>query len=209
VPALGLAVTVVGFDLDMTLIDPRRGVTETMARLSEATGRYVDGDLVASRLGPPLDVELAHWFPADEVQAAGALYRELYVEHAIPLTVLLPGAAEAVAAARSDGGRVVVITAKLEANAVLTLEALGVVVDEVLGWRWGAQKSAALVDTGARVYVGDHVSDVGAAAGAGVPCVAVPTGPCTAADLVAAGATTVLGSLEEFPAWWESARMTL
>ena len=197
----------VGFDLDMTLIDPRRGVAATMRGLSELTGRHIDGELVCSRLGPPLDVELAEWFPAEEVSSAGALYRELYVEHAVPVTVLLPGAAEAVALVREAGAKAIVITAKLEANAMLTLAHLGLEVDEVLGWRWGPQKTETLLARGASLYVGDHVSDVESARAAGVPCVAVASGPCSHGELAAAGATEVLGSLVEFPEWWASARM--
>jgi phosphoglycolate phosphatase len=199
--------TVVGFDLDMTLIDPREGIVATCVAVSEATGRHIDGHVVASRLGPPLDIELAHWFPADEVPAAGDVFRALYVDHAIPRTTLLPGAAEAVAAVRDAGGTVVVITAKLETNAVLTLDHLGLAVDAVVGWRWGPQKTETLLSRGASLYVGDHVSDVQAAHGAGLPCVAVATGPCSADELAAAGAATVMQTLEEFPGWWASARM--
>jgi phosphoglycolate phosphatase len=197
----------VGFDLDMTLMDPRPGIVATCAALTEATGRYVDGELFASRLGPPLQIELAHWFPGDEARAAADLFRSLYVEHAIPRTTLLPGAAAAVDVVRDAGVPVVVITAKLEKNAVLSLAHVGLAVDAVVGWRWGPGKTDALREHDAALYVGDHVSDVGAAHGADLPCVAVASGPCSVADLEAAGAEVVLSSLEEFPSWWASARM--
>lgn len=199
--------TVVGLDLDMTLIDPRPGIVATCAALSAATGRHVDGPLFASRLGPPLHIELAEWFPTDEVDAAGELFRSLYAEHAIPLTTLLPGAAAAVAAIRASGARALVITAKLEANAVLSLAHVGLETDAVVGWRWGPQKTDALLEHGACLYVGDHVADVAAATAAGLPSVAVATGPCSVDELTAAGATVVMRTLEEFPSWWASARM--
>ncbi|MGQ0804448.1 MAG: hypothetical protein ACT4PI_11380 [Actinomycetota bacterium] len=50
---------VVGFDLDMTLIDSRPGILATLAALSEETGVRIDGELVVSRLGPTLESEMA------------------------------------------------------------------------------------------------------------------------------------------------------
>jgi phosphoglycolate phosphatase len=193
---------VVGFDLDMTLIDPRPGVVAALAALSAETGVFVDGDLVATRLGPPLETELAHWFPAASVDAAADRYRALYVEHALPRTTALPGAVAAVAAVRSGGGRAVVVTAKQHALAVASLAHVGIVVDEVVGWRHGAAKGAALREHGATAYVGDHVADVDGARAAGAVSVAVASGPCSAAELRAYGADVVLGDLTEFPAWW-------
>jgi phosphoglycolate phosphatase len=54
------------------------------------------------------------------------------------------------------------------------------------------------------VYVGDHIGDVRGARLAGVLSVAVPTGPCDADELRAAGADVVLTDLTAFPAWLRS-----
>src|SRR5258705_11438632 len=88
---------VVGFDLDMTLIDSRQGIGEVYRMLTAETGVLIDADLASSRLGPPLETELAEWFPAADVPAMAARYREIYRAYAIERTPLLPGAAEAVA----------------------------------------------------------------------------------------------------------------
>ena len=195
----------VGFDLDMTLIDPRPGVVATFAALSAATGVAVDGPLVASRLGPPLEVELAHWFPAEAVPAAADLYRDLYPEHAMPLTTALPGAVEAVALVRASGARALVVTAKQHALAVASLAHVGIVADEVVGWRWGPAKGETLREHGATAYVGDHVADVDGARAASAVAVAVASGPCSVEELRAYGADVVLASLTEFGAWWRMA----
>lgn len=194
---------VVGFDLDMTLVDSRPGIAACYRELVARTGVPVDIDLAVSRLGPPLRSEIAEWFPADQVESAIELYRALYPAHAIAGTPALPGAVEAVAAVRARGGRVVVVTSKLEASARLHLDHLGIGVDAVVGDRFGPGKSAALVDHRAAVYVGDHVEDVRAAAAAGVVPLAVATGPCTVDELRAAGAATVLDDLRGFPAWFD------
>ena len=83
------------------------------------------------------------------------------------------------------------------------IEHLGLDADEVVGWLWGAGKAEALIEHGASVYVGDHVYDVLGAKAAGAVSVAVATGPCSAADLQAAGADVVLPDLTAFPQWLE------
>ncbi|MFG2307514.1 HAD family hydrolase [Streptomyces sp. NPDC048566] len=196
----------VGFDLDMTLIDSRPGIHACYTALAARTGTYVDADLVVTRLGPPLEEELAHWFPADDVAKTADLYREMYPAHAITGTLALPGAREAVEAVRAAGGRSVVVTAKWEPNARLHLDHLGIAADDLVGDLWAERKAVALREHGASVYVGDHTGDVRGARAAGAYAVAVATGPCDAAQLRAAGADVVLADLTAFPAWLENHR---
>jgi phosphoglycolate phosphatase len=196
---------VVGFDLDMTLIDPRPGVVAALSVLAAETGVRIDGALAASRLGPPLEWELAYWFPAAEVDAAADRYRALYVEHALPHTTALPGAVDAVALVRAAGARAVVVTAKQHALAVASLAHVGIAVDEVVGWCHGVAKGAALREHGATAYVGDHVADVDGARAAGAVSVAVASGPCSVGELTAYGADVVLADLTEFAGWWRMA----
>jgi uncharacterized protein len=194
---------VVGFDLDMTLIDSRPGIAAVYDVLAAETGVPIDSAAAVSRLGPPLDEELARWFPAGQVSAAADRFRALYPGLAVGVTPALPGARAAVESVRAAGGRTVVITAKFEANARLHLDHLGVAADDLLGWRWGPGKTDGLLEHAAAVYVGDHVDDVRAAVVAGAVPVAVATGPSTPDALAAAGAAVVLGDLTEFPAWFE------
>ncbi len=196
-----MANLVVGFDLDMTLIDPRPGVVASFDALNRELGTEIDGPLIASRLGPPLESEMATYFAADEVDAVCDRYRAHYAELGPPGCSLLPGAADAVAAVRELGGTILVVTAKFEPNAHLCLEHVGIVVDHVVGWRHGPQKGATLRDHGAHVYVGDTPPDLEAARIAGARAVGVASGPVDRAGLVAAGADVVFTSLLEFPAW--------
>ncbi len=192
----------VGFDLDMTVVDSRPGIAACWRELSARTGVFVDADLAVSRLGPPLPWEMQQWFPAEQVDASVAAYRELYPRFAIDPSPALPGALEAIAAVHAAGGRVVVITAKHPRLAQLHLDHLGIAVDEVRGDVWGDGKSRALRETGAALYVGDHTADASAARAAGVTALAVSTGPCPAADLTRAGAEAVLDSLSGFTDWF-------
>ncbi|MGK5737956.1 HAD family hydrolase [Micromonospora sp. URMC 103] len=190
----------VGFDLDMTLVDSRPGIAATYRALTARTGVPVDADAAVSRLGPPLRTEIARWFPPEQVESAVLIYRELYPAYAITPTVPLPGAREAIEAVRERGGRVLVVTSKIGRLARLHLDHLKLEVDEVAGDLFAEEKATALREHGATHYVGDHVADMVAAAAAGVPGIAVATGPCSPGELREAGADVVLDDLTGFPA---------
>lgn len=191
----------VGFDLDMTLIDSRPGIHAVYRALSEVTGVHVDADLAVTRLGPPLEQEMAHWFPAERIAEVSDLYRAMYPDHAITGTLAMAGAREAVDAVHAAGGRAVVVTAKHQPNALLHIRHLGIDADVVVGDLWAEEKAEALRAHGAGVYVGDHTGDVRGARAAGALSVAVATGPCSTAELRAAGADAVLDDLLAFPGW--------
>ncbi|GAA2431393.1 HAD family hydrolase [Streptomyces glaucus] len=191
----------VGFDLDMTLIDSRPGIHACYTALAERTGVHIDADLAVTRLGPPLEEELAHWFPAERIAEIADLYRAMYPAIAVAATPALPGAREAVAAVRASGGRAIVVTAKYEPNAKLHLAHLGIEPDAVIGDLWAEQKAQALREHGAHVYVGDHLGDIRGARAADAYSLAVATGPYAAGELRAAGADAVLADLTEFPRW--------
>jgi phosphoglycolate phosphatase len=201
------APVVVGFDLDMTLIDARVGIAATYRALVAQTGVHVDVDAVVARLGLPLSQELANWFPPDQVEAAVRGYRALYPGYLNDSCLMMPGADGAVAAVRRLGGRVVVVTSKLDRFARAHLDHLGLVVDEIAGDRFGDGKADALRALGVGIYVGDHVADMRAARSAGVTAVGVTTGPHTEVELAAAGGDPVLPDLRSFPAWL-AARLT-
>lgn len=191
----------VGFDLDMTLADTRRGIAAVYDALAAETGVFIDSALICTRLGPPLEVELANWYPAERVPAMVRRFRELYPGIAIPVTKPMAGAYEAVHAVRERGGRVMVVTAKNQRDAERTVCLLGLPVTVVVGALWAAGKAVALREHGAAVYVGDHTGDVDAARAAGVVSVGVASGPYDAAALRSYGADFVLPDLLAFPDW--------
>ncbi len=166
---------VVGFDLDMTLIDTRPGFAATLA--------------------------LAPHHPPERIAPLVESFRVHYPGHAVAPTLAFPGAHEALAAVRRHGGRSIVVTGEHPPDAGLHVEALGLDVDELVGGVWGVERAAALTEHGATVFVGDHVYDVEGARAAGALSVSVPTGGCTAQELRDAGTDVVLGDLSDFPAW--------
>ena len=195
----------VGFDLDMTLIDPRSGMVVVFDRLAREFGLPLDGLAFVGRIGPPLESEFARYgLDEDIIAALVARYRELYPDLVIPTTTALPGAVEAVRSVIDNGGRVIVVTAKRADHARAHLDRLGIEVSAVVGGVWSADKGAALADFGAEIYVGDHLGDIAGARAADALSVAVATGPITAGDLAAAGADVVLKDLIGFPDWLDN-----
>ena len=192
---------VVGFDLDMTLIDTTAGFASTLTLLCDELGVQLPVGELSTRLGPPLDLLLEPHLPADDIGPAVDRFREIYPDVAVTGTPALPGVAEALAAVRRHDGRLLLVTGKHAPNARLHVEHLGLDVDVVEGGVWGGGKGEVLRRHGAHLYVGDHVHDVEGARAAGVPSVSVLTGGCEAAELRAAGTDVVLDDLTGFPAW--------
>lgn len=189
---------VVGFDLDMTLIDTRPGMRAVISELNAETGYRIDAAAVAEVLGPPLDQLLAPWVPQAQMPEVIERFREIYSEVAIEPVAALPGAHEALQAVHEHGGRVLVLTGKFEPNAERHLKHLDLTHDVLVGSRWACAKADVLVEYAATAYVGDHPADMRAACDAGAWAVGVSTGGYDAAALTASGADDVLASLNEF-----------
>lgn len=190
----------VGFDLDMTLIDSQRAILASFAGVAAVTGVKIEREGVLSRLGIKLQDELAHWFPPGDIEEAVRIYRAHYLRLIGPCTTALPGAADSLAAVRAAGARAVVITAKADLPARLSLDSVGLRADEIVADAHGPEKATVLTLIGAAAYVGDTPADMAAAVTAGVRAVGVATGSFGEAELRAAGAADVLSSLAEFPA---------
>ncbi len=161
----------------LTVLGDELGVEFAIAELTAA-------------LGPPLHHVFADYLPGEQIPAAVDRFRALYPSLAIEPVSLLPGAAEAIAAVRRHGGRVVVVTGKHGPNAQLHLDHLGVDLDHLGGGVWGVGKADVLRAEGVSIYVGDHVHDVAGARGADALSVSVLTGGSSEAELRAPAPTS-------------------
>lgn len=186
----------------MTLADTRSGIAAVYDELARELGVEIDSQTIITRLGPPLERELANWLPAEEIPAAVTLFRKIYPDVGVPAHTAMAGAYDAIAAVRDTGGKVIVVTGKNVRDAKSTVQLLGLDVDEVVGSVFGADKGSALASFGAAAYVGDHVADIEAARAGGAVSVTVATGPYTVGELRDHGADVALGDLTEFAAWF-------
>jgi phosphoglycolate phosphatase len=201
---------VVGFDLDLTLVDSAAGIARTMraALSAEQAGGWAPGepadDVLRGVIGIPLEASIGLLAPDADADRVAAVYRRLYPELGVPATVLLPGVTETFAAVRAAGGRVLVVSAKTLAAVHAVLAHVGLEPDLVAGDLFAGQKGRLLLAEGAHAYVGDHPGDMEAARVAGATGVGVLTGSTTEEALRAAGADVVLADLAAFPAWLET-----
>ena len=195
---------VIGFDLDMTLVDSADAIVDSVAHTCRHFGGQVDEDVVRAGVGLPLDVVFPEFIPDVPYAEALEVYRARYLSHGLAMQTLLPGAHESLAAVVDDGYRILVVSAKKDTHVRAVLEQVGLAgyVADVVGERFAETKADALREHAALAYVGDHTGDVRGALGAGAVAVAVATGPTSADDLRAAGADVVLADLTEFPTWW-------
>jgi len=193
----------VGFDLDMTLVDSRDGITFTMEMVLSELGVFVSREELYNTIGLPLWDTFPKWIAADQVDAAVARYRDLYKTVGIPIATALPGAREALNAIHAAGGRTMVVSAKLEEAVVKIVTFLDLPVDVVRGDLFAAAKATALLEENAIIYIGDHPADVIGARTAGAVSVAVTTGPASREELEAEGADVILTDLREFPHWFQ------
>ena len=191
----------VGFDLDMTLVDSADGIVASVQYVVAQYGAQADGEEIRSTIGLPLDHVFPRWLPDEPYDVLLTAYRAHYREHGIPLTRQMPGAADAIAAVRERGDRVLVVTAKYGAVAGLALEAAGLDADLIVGDLFAEGKASALREHDAWAYVGDHPGDVRAARSAGVHSVVVATGPTQLDELHAAGPDALLPDLTHLPDW--------
>ena len=200
--------TVIGFDLDMTLVDSADAIVDAIEHTCRAYGVEIDDAAVRAGVGLPLDRVFPDYIPDVPYADALELYRARYLSHGLAMQVLLPGARESLEAVAGDGGRILVVSAKKDSHVRAVLEEVGLshLVPDIVGERFAETKSDALREAGASVYVGDHVGDVLGARGAGAVAVAVATGPTSREELVRAGADVVLDDLTGFVGWWRGWR---
>jgi len=195
-------VTVIGFDLDMTLVDSADAIVDSIRHTCREYGVEIDEDHVRAGVGLPLDRVFPDYIPDVPYAEALEIYRARYLSHGLAMQVLLPGAREALEAVTGDGCTILVVSAKKDTHVRAVLDEVGLspFVRDIVGERFAETKSAALREASARVYVGDHVGDVVGARGAG----AVATGPTSRADLERAGADVVMDDLTGFVGWWRT-----
>ncbi|KYH46198.1 HAD family hydrolase [Branchiibius sp. NY16-3462-2] len=192
---------VVGFDLDMTLVDSRAGIVVCMQRTLADRGVEASDEQLWPLIGAPLADNLAQFLPPDQVPEAVEQYRSLYPRLAVPMTTALPGAHEAFAAIREHGGRPMVVSAKYEPAVHEVLDQVDLHPDIVVGDAFGAGKAVPIREHHATIFVGDHEGDMAGAVAGGAFALGVLTGPHDEARLRAAGARSVVPDLRSFGPW--------
>src|SRR3954447_3686073 len=121
----------------MTLVDSSIGIAETLRLSLAEAGVTVTHEETWPLVGIPLLETVLAVAPGVDADAVSERYKQLYPVTGIPVSVLLPGALDAVAAVHAAGGSAVVVSAKPEGTVEAVLAHLGLVVDGVYGGLFG------------------------------------------------------------------------
>jgi phosphoglycolate phosphatase-like HAD superfamily hydrolase len=200
---------VVGFDLDMTLVDSSAGIAACMTHVLAARGlTHVSREQMVATIGMPLDQALGLWVPDDALQQCVTDYREAFPTVGLPHVTLLPGALETLEYLRAQHCTLLLISSRQTASVHTILSKCGIAshFSVVEGSLFGEGKGHCLKQHCADLYVGDHPGDVQAATTAQCFCAAVASGHTPAAELASAGADLVLSGLTEFPGFFDTWR---
>ena len=194
---------VVGFDLDMTLVDSADGIADALVKVFADHGADVRRDDVLATIGLPLDMVFPMWLPDESYEQLLDEYRDHYGRFGIPRSKLLPGARDAIDAVHEAGGRVIVISAKKKDFVDRVIDVVQLPVDTTYGYLFAEHKGAVLRQEGAAVYVGDHEGDIRAARVADALAFVVTSGPMTREELDQHEPDVIVQSLLEFRPWLE------
>jgi phosphoglycolate phosphatase len=201
------------FDLDGTLTDPAAGITRSLAHAFNAVDRPVPDELtLRSLIGPPLlDAFGAMGMDDEEADAAIVAYRERYATVGVYENALIPGVDELLQDLAASGLRLAIATSKPEPFAHTILEHFGIAdaftvvagatfdqrrrhKDEVI---LHALEHLGLPDPQTVAMVGDREHDVIGAAAHDVATVGVLWGYGSRAELEAAGARSIVETMEQ------------
>ncbi|MCJ2185920.1 HAD-IA family hydrolase [Novosphingobium beihaiensis] len=188
---------IVGFDLDGTLLDSHGDLAHAVNHALALEGRAAIPaaevrDLIGGGAKPMLEKALNVTGGAVPEARFDELHRALlafYEEHIAVETRLFPGGEAMLDGLAARGVKVAVVTNKIERFAVKIFKELGltdrfvtVIGGDTLGRDRAKPKPDLLhlmlerAGAGRAAYVGDTTYDTGAAAAAGLPCVAVSFG---------------------------------
>ncbi len=205
------------FDLDGTLTDPAIGITKSVNYALELFGIQTE-DLkgLCKFIGPPLKDSFMKYYGFNEARAAHAVekYREYFSKTGIYENELIEGIDMLLAKLSQSGRRLIVATSKPKVYADIILEHFGLMKyfslvcgseldgtrvnkDEVITY---ALEMAGISDLSSAVMVGDREYDVIGARRAGIDCIGVLFGYGSRGELQEAGATLVVGTVEELGA---------
>ncbi len=202
------------FDLDGTLTDPAEGITNSVAYALSAFGISVPDkkDLIPF-IGPPLlnSFREFYGFSREQARKAVQVYREYFSEKGIYENTLYGGVKDMLARLKEAGSILFLATTKPEpyAKRILSHFEIGEYFDFVAGSTLEETRTdkAELIeyaflnhpvqDRQEAVMVGDRKHDILGAKKAGISSLGVLYGYGGRAELVAAGADRLAGSVSE------------
>jgi phosphoglycolate phosphatase len=210
-------VSVVLFDLDGTLTDPKEGITKSIQHALRSMGRTADDlDVLTPYIGPPLreSFQALAGLTVAETETAVSAYRDYYGAQGMYENIPYDGMREVLAGLAAEGRRLAVATSKATVFAEKVLEHF-----ELRGWfevvagaeldgrrsRKSEVITHALAELGCEasrtaVMIGDRKHDIVGAHEAGVSSIGVLWGYGGIEELILAEPDRLAGAVDELPA---------
>lgn len=202
------------FDLDGTLTDPKPGITRAVRHaLAHYDIPVADLDSLTPFIGPPLHHSFARYYGFDPRQAQEAVtfYREYFTGIGIYENTLYPGIPQLLERLQAAGRRLIVATSKPAVYAQRIVEhfQIDAYFTRVVGSNLDltrTDKAEILADIltaypdvprEAIVMIGDREHDIIGARAHHIDAIGVTYGYGSLAELQAAGATAIAGSVTE------------
>lgn len=200
------------FDLDGTIIDPKVGITGSVAyALGKMGFEQTDMDKLTKYIGPPLSESLVQYnhFNAEQVKEAVGYYRDHFKKYGIMQNVLYPGMVELLKYFYDRGIKLYLATSKPLVFAEIILKNYGIehyfttimgsnldgtrvrkgeVIEELI-------RVSELTDRSTMVMIGDREHDVIGAIENSIDSIGVEYGFGSFEELEDAGATYVAESI--------------
>ena len=207
------------FDFDLTLADSRPAFVQCHHFAARTLGLPLPPpDAIGRTIGIPLERNLPLLYDIEQVMPVAPEYIHLYQQHAdevmTGLTVMLPGALDAVRGLHEDGFKLAIVSQKLRyrVEEVLVREGLRDCFGAVLGGEdlpdykpdpRGLLMALVMLETpqDAGLFVGDTIIDAETARRANVPFIAVLTGVTGRDELQGYGPVAVLDSVRDLPGY--------
>jgi len=212
--------TILLFDLDGTLTNPKEGITKSVQAGLAAVGiNAADAEELTSFIGPPLADSFRDQYGLgpEEIETAIRGFRARFERVGLFENEVLPGTAEMLADLKQHGRRLAIASSKPEPFVKRILEhyelaqyfetAVGATMDEK-----HCAKSDMIAEALRRLHVsekersqvlmiGDRRHDVEGAAQQGLPCLGIYSGFGPEGELEEAGAIHVVQTIPEMHAW--------
>lgn len=202
------------FDLDGTLTDPGKGITNSVAYALKKYGIPIDDPkTLYGFIGPPLTDSFQKYYGFSEKQAVEAVgfYREYYTDKGIFENAVYEGIPELLESLQKAGKKILLATSKPEvfAKQILrhfgldgyftcvagaTLDSSRVKKDAVIAY---ALEKSGVTNRSTAVMIGDREYDILAAKAFGLDSIGVLFGYGSKEELTAAGATYLAETVEE------------
>ncbi len=206
--------TLILFDLDGTLTDPKPGITRAVRYALSRYGISVtDLETLTPFIGPPLHHAFTRYYGFDVRQARQAVnyYREYFADTGLYENAVYPGIPSLLDRLRSAGRRLIIATSKptIYAQRIVDHFGLGAYFTQVVGSDLDLTRTDKAQIIGdilngypdvAReetVMVGDREHDIIGARAHHLDTIGVTYGYGSLAELRAAGVTAIAGSVEE------------